>query len=98
MNDDITRSTALTHIARPPLPWRDSGKTVCGQPISQYADGRVVGLADAHAMLRRLGQPARLRPHSGSAMTRQAKHEARATAALVTEMLDTQPETCNTPD
>ena len=56
MNDDITRSTALTHIARPPLPWRDSGKTVCGQPISQYADGRVVGLADAHAMQRRLGK------------------------------------------
>ena len=85
-------------MVTPPLPWRDSGKTVCGQPISQYADGRVVGLADAHAMLRRLGQPASLRPHSGSAMTRQAKHEARATAALVTEMLDTQPETCNTPD
>ena len=30
-------------MVTPPLPWRDSGKTVCGQPISQYAR-----LTDAH--------------------------------------------------
>lgn len=46
----------LTHIARTPLPWRDATKTVCGHPVSQYADGLVLNLADAQAMLRRLGK------------------------------------------
>lgn len=46
----------LTHIARPPLPWRDSGKTICGKPISQYAEGLVINLADAHMSVRRMGK------------------------------------------
>ena len=46
----------LKHIARTPLPWRESGKTVCGKPISQYADGLVVGLEDAAVLSRRLGR------------------------------------------
>ena len=46
----------LTHIARPPLPWRDSGLTICGKPVTQYADGLVVNIADARAAVRRLGK------------------------------------------
>ena len=49
-------SEPLTHIARPPLPWRESGKTICGHPVGQYVDGLVINLADAHAAARRLGQ------------------------------------------
>lgn len=46
----------LTHIARPPLPWRESGLTICGHPVSQFGDGLVTNLADAHAAARRLGK------------------------------------------
>lgn len=46
----------LTHIARTPLPWRDSGKTICGKPISQYRDGLVLSIDDARAAIRRLGK------------------------------------------
>jgi len=46
----------LTHIARPPLPWRESDKTICGHPVSQYVDGLVINVADAHAAVRRLGK------------------------------------------
>ena len=45
----------LTHIARTPLPWRIATKTVCGKPIANYPTERVVGLADAVAMQRRMG-------------------------------------------
>ena len=48
-------SEPLTHIARPPLPWRESGKTICGHVVSQFAEGLVINLADAHAAARRLG-------------------------------------------
>lgn len=46
----------LTHILRTPLPWRESGKTICGKPVGQYADGLVVNLPDAQATVRRLGK------------------------------------------
>lgn len=46
----------LTHIARPPLPWRDSRLTICGKPIDQYVDGLVLGRVDAIATARRLGK------------------------------------------
>lgn len=49
-------SEPLTHVARTSLPWRDADRTVCGHPISQYAEGLVLNLADARAMARRLGQ------------------------------------------
>lgn len=50
MNDE-----PLKHIARTPLPWRESGKTVCGKPISQYVKGLVLSLEEAFALSRRLG-------------------------------------------
>lgn len=53
MSDTDTR---LNHIARTSLPWRDADRTICGQPVNQYADGVVINLRDAHAMARRLGQ------------------------------------------
>lgn len=46
----------LTHIRRTPLPWRETHKTVCGRPVSQYPDDLVVTLEQAKAMQRRLGQ------------------------------------------
>lgn len=46
----------LTHIARPPLPWRDSGLTICGRAVTEYAEGRVISLKDAFAVAKRLGQ------------------------------------------
>lgn len=46
----------LKHIARTPLPWRESGKTVCGKLIAQYADGLVMSLEDAAAMSRSMGK------------------------------------------
>lgn len=46
----------LTHIARPPLPWRDSDRTICGHPVTQFPDGLVISLADAYAAVRRLGK------------------------------------------
>lgn len=46
----------LTHIARTSLPWRDSGLTICGKPVAQYAAGLVVNLADARVSVRRLGK------------------------------------------
>ena len=51
-------SDPVTHIARTALPWRDDalGRTICGHPVSQFADGRVINLRDAHAAVRRLGQ------------------------------------------
>lgn len=49
-------SEPLTHIARPPLPWRESGKTICGHPAGQYVDGLVINIVDAHAAVRRLGK------------------------------------------
>lgn len=46
----------LTHIARPPLPWRDSGLTICGRAVTEYAEGRVIQLTEAFAVAKRLGQ------------------------------------------
>lgn len=48
----------LTHIARTALPWRDDAlsRTICGHPVSQYAEGRVVNLKDARGDVRRLGR------------------------------------------
>lgn len=46
----------LTHIARPPLPWRDPRLTICGQPVAQYRAGLVMAYDDAPAVSRRLGR------------------------------------------
>ena len=79
----------LTHIARTPLPWRDSGLTVCGKPVSQYVDGLVISLDDARATARRLGKQRFAMTHCmtcASNCTRWAKWEDDPRARMAREI------------
>lgn len=43
----------ISHIARPPLPWRDDARTECGRPTNDVR--RVITRSDAERLQKRLG-------------------------------------------